>query len=122
TQYAWYKSKIKRGEIEVPGGLEAMEHELDSTEQEVEETIEASLSLERDLHAYLARRVDDIESGLTVVEGGIEYHTEAGRIDILAQDAAGAYVVIELKAGKAKDAALGQLLGYVGCLSELKAP
>ena len=26
-------------------------------------------------------------------------------------------IVVELKAGKAKDAALGQLLGYVGCLS-----
>jgi RecB family endonuclease NucS len=26
-------------------------------------------------------------------------------------------VVIELKAGKAKDSALGQLLGYMGCLS-----
>ncbi|EHU9474294.1 DUF91 domain-containing protein, partial [Vibrio vulnificus] len=41
-----------------------------------------------------------------------------GRIDILAKDKTGQLVVIELKAGKAKDSALGQLLGYIGCLSE----
>ncbi len=43
--------------------------------------------------------------------------TEAGRIDLLAQDKDGKVVVIELKAGKARDNALGQLLGYMGCIS-----
>jgi RecB family endonuclease NucS len=35
----------------------------------------------------------------------------------LAEDSDDSLVVIELKAGKAKDSALGQLLGYMGCLS-----
>jgi RecB family endonuclease NucS len=54
---------------------------------------------------------------LTLVSDGVEYQTQAGRIDLLARDANSHSVVIELKAGKAKDNALGQLLGYIGCLS-----
>lgn len=119
THYAWYKSKIKTGEIVVPG-ISSGERGIttgDQIESEVEESIEASLSLERDLHSYLATRVSEIESGLTLVENGVEYQTEAGRIDLLARDIENRVVVIELKAGKAKDSALGQLLGYMGCLS-----
>jgi hypothetical protein len=119
THYAWYKSKIKTGEIAVPGisptGREATNG--DQIEAEVEESIEATLSLERDLHSYLATRVGEIESGLTLVEDGVEYSTEAGKIDLLARDKGSQLVVIELKAGKGKDSALGQLLGYMGCLS-----
>lgn len=115
THYAWYKSKIKRGEIDVPGITTVDSPDDDN---DVQESIDASLSLEKDLHSYLARNVSDIETGLTVVDGGIEYVIDAGRIDILARDNSGELVVIELKAGKAKDSALGQLLGYMGCLSE----
>ena len=118
THYAWYKSRIKRGIIAVPG---LSEHPANETEEEfeaeAEDALEASLSLERDLHTYLAQRVTVIEPGLTLIEGGVEYTTDAGRIDLLARDANASLVVIELKAGKAGDAALGQLLGYVGCLS-----
>ena len=119
THYAWYKSKIKTGEIVVPGISSEAPDELagDQIAAEVEESIEASVSLERDLHSYLASRVAEIESGLTLVENGVEYQTEAGRIDLLARDANNHFVVVELKAGKAKDNALGQLLGYIGCLS-----
>ena len=119
THYAWYKSKIKTGEIQIPG-MSAEKSEESSGDEivtEVEESIEASVSLERDLHSYLATRVSEIESGLSLVENGIEYQTEAGRIDLLARDINNQLVVIELKAGKAKDNALGQLLGYMGCLS-----
>jgi hypothetical protein len=44
---------------------------------------------------------------------GIEYQTDVGRIDILAAGD-GALYVIELKLGVATDAALGQLLRYMG--------
>lgn len=103
----------------MPGILSAIREEApdDQIEAEVEESIEARVSLERDLHSYLATRVSEIESGLTLVENGVEHQTEAGRIDLLARDTEKRAVVIELKAGKAKDSALGQLLGYMGCLS-----
>ena len=57
---------------------------------------------------------------MTLVESGTEYQTDAGRIDLLARDVNKNLVVVELKASKAKDSALGQLLGDVGCLSEAK--
>jgi endonuclease len=119
THYAWYKSKIKTGEICVPGISSDPNEETrgDQIESEIEESIEASVSLERDLHSYLAKRVGEIESGLTLVDNGVEAQTEAGNIDLLARDSNNRLVVIELKAGKAKDNALGQLLGYMGCLS-----
>jgi len=119
THYAWYKSKIKRGEITVPGfdTNTKISDITDETENDVQETIDASLTLEKDLHTYLAARVSEIENGLELVESGVEFQTDAGRIDILALDKQGQHVVIELKAGKAKDNALGQLLGYMGCLS-----
>src|ERR1700745_1057340 len=67
THYAWYKSKIKTGEISVPGiSPEALPpSSSDSIDAEVEHSIEASVSLERDLHPSLATRVNEIESGLT---------------------------------------------------------
>jgi RecB family endonuclease NucS len=97
--------------------VEGNEARVDDIEAEIEDTIEASLSLERDLHTYLAGRVEKIEQGLEIVENGVEYLTDAGKIDILAKDKANNLVVIELKAGKAKDSAFGQLLGYIGCIT-----
>ena len=119
THYAWYKSKIKTGEIVVPGISSEVSEEppSDQIEAEVEESIEANVSLERDLHSYLATRISEIESDLRLVENGVEHQTEAGRIDLLARDGNSHLVVVELKAGKARDSALGQLLGYIGCLS-----
>jgi RecB family endonuclease NucS len=75
-----------------------------------------AISIERDLQIYLSNRLHEIEPGLTLV--GTEYGTAAGFIDILCKDKNNDYVVIETKAGKAKDAALGQILGYIGALVE----
>lgn len=120
SHYAWYKSQIKTGKIAIPG-LE-MQDDLDlggndASEDELLENIDATISLEKDLHGYLAARVHEIENGLVIANNGIEYLTDAGRIDILANDNQGRVVVIELKAGKARDSALGQLLGYMGFLA-----
>lgn len=128
THLAWYKSQIKNGHIVVPGlssgrGLDVTDGLEDGSEEtaEVAESIEAGVSLERDLHSYLATRVGEIESGLTLVEHGVEYQTEVGRVDLLARDSGGRLVVIELKAGRARDAAIGQLLGYIGCFADPEA-
>ncbi len=93
------------------------ERDISDIESNIEESIEASISLERDLHNWLTTRLPEIEPGLVLVDGGVEYQTDAGRIDILAKDQTGGLVAIEIKGGKAKDNALGQLLGYIGCLS-----
>ena len=51
------------------------------------------------------------------MDGGRERSTDAGRIDILAQDETGKTVVIELKAGVAPPEALTQLLAYMGVVA-----
>ena len=118
THYAWYKSKIKRGEIAIPRASETnVEDQLTEETLEIEESVDTSVSLERDLHLYFATRISAIEPGLKLVDDGVEYQTEAGDIDLLAKDTTGTLVVIELKAGTARDSALGQLLGYIGCLA-----
>ena len=67
----------------------------------------------RPLKAWLAENLERVEPGLTLV--GSQFQTGgAGRIDILARDASNNFVVLELKRDKASDAALGQLLRYLG--------
>ena len=110
---------IKTGKIEVSGVERNVSDEKENSdiESNIEESVEASVSLERDLHNWLTTRLSEVEPGLTLVDGGVEYQIEVGRIDILAKDQTGGLVAIEIKAGTAKDGALGQLLGYMGCLS-----
>ncbi len=75
---------------------------------------EAVLSLEKDLNAALRQNIAQIEPGLTVIDNGKERTVASGRIDILAQDAQGRKLVIELKAVKAPRDAVAQVLAYMG--------
>ena len=72
--------------------------------------------LERHLQESLRAEIQQLELGLAVVDGGSELTVPSGDIDILAQDADGALVVIELKRGVAKREAIGQITGYMGDL------
>ncbi len=116
SHYDWYKSQIKTGRLSLTNGL-ASEDDADQIENEVEESLEARVSIECDLRDYLSRHLTQLEPKLTLHDGGVEYQTDAGRIDILAVDKQQNLVVVEIKAGRAKDSAIGQLLGYMGCLS-----
>jgi len=89
----------------------------DETIEEITTAQETTLSIERDLQTFLCSNLEQIELGLKIFKNGKEFDTDIGRIDILAIDKKGDLVVIELKAGKAKDNALGQLLGYMGFVS-----
>ena len=66
--------------------------------------------------------LDQIEKGLKLI--GRQVKTDVGRIDILAEDAKGVRVVIELKVGDAKDSAVGQIARYLGWYAKTdgKAP
>ena len=115
THYSWYKSQIKTGKLIIDL------NKNDSTVEQIEETNDDnkfSISLEKDLQSYLSLNLGEIEKGLELVDGGIEYQTSAGFIDLLAKDNDGHFVVIELKAGIGKDAVIGQTLGYMGALSK----
>jgi endonuclease len=84
-------------------------------EDEVTTTLElgeTSVSLERDIEDHLVHHVAQIEKGLKFV--GRQVKTDVGRIDLMAEDSAGARVIIELKVGEAKDSAIGQIARYIG--------
>lgn len=72
--------------------------------------------LERDLQRALRTNIAQLDTGLRIIDGGVEQTVESGRIDITAEDDRGNLVVIELKAGTAAPDAVAQLLGYMGAI------
>ena len=67
---------------------------------------------EKEMQTAVRRQLESIETGLTAIDNGIETVVPTGKIDILARDADGRVVVIELKAGVCPSSALEQVLGY----------
>lgn len=88
----------------------------DSTQQDLTEYVESSLSLERDLEDQIVGHLDVLEPGLTLVSR--QETSEIGRLDLLARDLKGRTVIIELKAGEAKDSSIGQIARYMGWYAE----
>ena len=84
----------------------------DRAEDGSEQTVEASISLERDVEDRLVQRLDALEEGLKFVER--QAKCDVGRVDIVGRGADGATVVVELKVGEAKDSAIGQIARYMG--------
>jgi RecB family endonuclease NucS len=84
---------------------------------EVEDAVVTTFGLERGLQRTLRDNIAQLEPGLRIIDEGREHRCAAGLIDILCEDRDGALVLIELKAGLARDAALGQMLGYMGAIT-----
>ena len=82
----------------------------------VEEDSPISFGLERDLQRVLRHNIEQLETGLSIIDGGTERTVDAGRIDITAKDGDGNLVVIELKAGTAGMDSIGQILSYMGSI------
>ena len=90
-----------------------------SPEEEMEEQEEdRQFAAEADLRDFLAKNPDCIEKGLRVYQTGdrvgVEFPVEGGFIDILCVDQNQSYVVVELKVGRGRNKAVGQLLYYMG--------
>ncbi len=89
-------------------------------EEEIIEAAEITFSLERDLQTALRAKIEQLEPGLKIIDGGKERITDAGRIDITATDSKGSFVIIELKAGTAQPEAIAQLLAYMSTIAEIE--
>jgi len=85
---------------------------------------EKGFALESHLRDFLVKDLTSIELGLTLYmnadKTGVEYLIDDnnGRIDILAVDANGRLVVIELKVDRGRNKTVGQLLYYMGWVNK----
>jgi RecB family endonuclease NucS len=73
---------------------------------------------EKELQVAIRRQLALVEPGLVEADGGHQRSVATGKIDIVARDAAGHFVVIELKAGPCPHGALEQVLAYSSDLEE----
>ena len=121
--------RVEKGKLElfnpaVHGDWQIVENENGGLSvcpcKEIEEpqpTPTHAFAAEAHLRDYLAQHLDEIEDGLEIFVNdagvtGVEYLTPIGRIDLLAVDAQGGFVVIELKVAHGPDAVAGQVLRY----------
>jgi hypothetical protein len=78
--------------------------------------------LEAHLRDFLAKNLERIETGLRLYaspeHNGVEFPVDGGRIDLLAVDRNGKFVVIELKLSQGRNKTLGQLLYYMGWVDQ----
>lgn len=96
-----------------------LETYVEIPEQEVGEGLTFSDILnrvfeERLLEDFFEKNISKIEVGLKLIKNGRQYVTDIGRIDLLAIDSEGRFVVIELKKDKLEDKVMGQTLRYMG--------
>jgi hypothetical protein len=86
---------------------------------EVEESLSSAVfRYEQELQAAVRKQIGSIEQGLTIADSGNERVVSTGRIDVLARDSDGAFVIIELKAGLCPKGAIEQALGYAADIDE----
>lgn len=90
----------------------------DATAVESQDEESDEFALEAHLRDFLATNLERIEPGLALVENGVEYAIDGGRIDLLAKGSDGKYVVIELKLSRGRNKTVGQILHYMGWVDQ----
>jgi len=92
--------------------------EVTTEDGDEESEPDQEFAAEDNLRDFLADHLSVIEPGLILYNDakgkGIEYPVDGGRIDLLAKDSTGKFVVIELKVSRGRYPVLGQLAYYLG--------
>jgi hypothetical protein len=124
-QYEMY-DPAKHGTFDATGlaAGQSTERPVDVAERlidAIEETAEGEFAYESHLRDYLAKHLDKLESGLTLWNEteGTEFSIGNRRIDILARDASGHPVIVELKVSRGHERVVGQVLHYRAKLRQL---
>jgi hypothetical protein len=115
-------AKVGVGTMVVAGYRAAQARAHGRAVNEVTDAVETTFGLERDLQKALRHNIKQLERGLKIADSGKEQKVASGFIDITAKDERGRTVIIELKAGTADRETIGQILGYIGDLSQRKKP
>lgn len=76
-----------------------------------------ALRLERDLESWIEANPALLEQGLTIVSR--QLRLEAGPLDLLALDAAGRWVLIEIKRERLRREVVAQAIDYASCLKDI---
>ena len=97
---------------------ESVEDNFEVAPTSVELMADTNFKIEKEMQAQVRLQIASVESGLAIIDGGVEVSVATGRIDILARDVEGKLTVIELKAGKCPAGAMEQVLAYAQSLSE----
>ncbi|MCL4872348.1 MAG: DUF91 domain-containing protein [Anaerolineae bacterium] len=115
----------KSGELTVSIMQEATDEMIFPTGSNGDDQV-GSFALESHLRDYLAKNLPSMDDGNTLLSlfvssdgrDGVEFQTDVGPIDILAKSPVGNFYVFELKLGRGPDAALGQILRYMGWVQQ----
>jgi len=120
---AWYKTKLRAGELALPQGSTAAL--MIQGRSDEGNACESEFAYEKDLQNYLARNLEKLEPGLALYQDaenpsivGLEFPVGGRFVDILARDRNGNFVVVELKVSKGYDKVVGQMLRYIGWLKK----
>ncbi len=80
---------------------------------------ESNIDLEEKLEDWICRDPAIIQAGLTIIARQLV--VEGGRLDLLAIDPQGRWVVIEIKRGTLMRETIAQTLDYAACIAEMAA-
>jgi len=105
-----------------PPPIYAASAEQSDNKRDIEEEDGQEFAYESDLRDFLARDLSRIEPGLKLYEDegidGVEFPAGDRRIDILAKDRGGRFVVIELKVSRGHERVVGQMAYYLAWVKQ----
>lgn len=124
-QILWYEKSNRTYRLRRPTDVATSTSDTEQDEIESEFRADPTFAIEAHLRDYLSRNLGILEKGLGLWSDNppsVEFGVEGRRIDILARDASGVPVVIELKLSRGHEKTIGQTLYYRGKLrSQLNA-
>lgn len=119
SHFRLYESATDRAPIHSKADAVASSQEI---AEPLDDQASSEFAYESDLRDFLAKNLSHIEPGLKLYqeEGitGVEFPVGGRFIDILALDAEGRFVVIELKVSRGYDRVVGQILRYMAWIKK----